>query len=101
MKLKIKRHIEQEQTIDINFPYYYKIIREGDKCIYTVYGKLEINKHLSIIRTECEDDEMDSYECEFRQEKAEDAWVFENVELISEEEFREVRNEFINKICWV
>lgn len=48
MKLKIKRKIETEETIDIEFPYYYKHDLMLDEVDVIIYGKIEENKTTSI-----------------------------------------------------
>lgn len=48
MKLKIKRQIEKEEEVDIEFPYYYKHDLMLDEMDTVIYGKIEENKTTSI-----------------------------------------------------
>lgn len=48
MELKIKREVEVEETINIDFPYYYKQDLLLDESDVVVYGMLEENKRVSI-----------------------------------------------------
>lgn len=48
MKIKIKRKIEKEEIIDIDFPYYYEHDLLIDEANVIIYGKIEENRHVSI-----------------------------------------------------
>ena len=48
MELKIKRTVEQEETINIDFPYYYKHDLLLDHSDTVIYGKIERDRYVSI-----------------------------------------------------
>jgi hypothetical protein len=48
MELKIKRKVEQEEIINIDFPYYYKQDLLLDETDVVIYGKIERDRYISI-----------------------------------------------------
>ena len=62
MKLKITRKVDQEETIDIDFPYYYKHDLLLDKSDVVIYGMLEENRNVSITVKKTVED-MFSFSC--------------------------------------
>jgi len=48
MKLEIPRKIEQKETIEIEFPYYYKNDLLLDDVDSVIYGKIEEKRHTTI-----------------------------------------------------
>lgn len=53
MKLQIIKRVEQRQTIEIEFPYYYKndLLLDESDCV--IYGKIEENQHSAITIQGC------------------------------------------------
>ena len=48
MKLEITREVKKTETIDIEFPYYYKHDLSSDEEDVVIYGKIDEKKHTSI-----------------------------------------------------
>lgn len=61
MLLEVVRNIKVKETINVEFPYYYKQDLYQENCDSIIYGKIEENKHTSIQVTEY----YISKECEF------------------------------------
>lgn len=70
MKLEITRKIEHTETIDIEFPYYYKNDLMPDDSSSIIYGKIEEMRHTSICIRHHDLRNEDSYEIEIKEEHA-------------------------------
>ena len=62
MKLEVIRKIEKKETIDIEFPYYYKHDLFSDVSNAVIYGKIKENLHSSIMVCERYDNQATEFE---------------------------------------
>jgi hypothetical protein len=69
MKLTIKRMIEKTETIDIEFPYYYKYDLLLDETDSVIYGKIEEHQ-VTMIQLTFRHDGYSSYELEIDKKPA-------------------------------
>jgi len=70
MRLEITRKVEQRETIEIEFPYYYKHDLMGDESDSVIYGKIEERKCTAIQLSYRRDEKEYSIEVEERSASA-------------------------------
>jgi len=71
MKLEITKTVDQTETIEIEFPYYYKHDLMCDDVDSVIYGKIELERHTAIqLRYDYRSGER-SFELEVEQRPAE------------------------------
>lgn len=88
MELKIKRKVEQEETINIDFPYYYKHDLLLDEVDVVIYGMVE--EHRSVSITIRDHDMIPQVELEIKKRPA------STMSCYMTDEFKGTEKEFIN-----